>query len=158
MLTALKRFGFSQSHSDYSLFTLSRGEARIVVLVYVDDLVITGNNSEMIVKFKSYLKNCFHMKDLGVLKYFLGIEVTRNANGIFLCQRKYALDIINEAGLLDAKPSRFPIEQNHHLALAKGALMDDPERYRRLVGRLIYLSLTRPELAYSVHILAQFMQ
>ena len=98
------------------------------------------------------------MKDLGVLKYFLGVEVARNKEGIFLCQRKYALDIINEVGLLGAKPSHFLMEQHHHLALAKGNLLDDLEKYRRLVGRLIYLSLTRPELTYSVHILSQFMQ
>ncbi|XP_027174543.1 uncharacterized protein LOC113774176 [Coffea eugenioides] len=135
-----------------------RDGIQLVVLVYVDDLIIAGNKTHLINEFKSYLSQCFHMKDLGALKYFLGVEVARNAEGIFLCQRKYALDIINEARLLGAKPSKFPMEQNHHLALAKGDLLQDPEQYRRLVGRLIYLSLTRPELSYGVHILAQFMQ
>lgn len=127
------------------------------VLVYVDDLIISGNDSSAISAFKEYLSDCFHMKDLGHLKYFLGIEVARNTDGLFLCQRKYTLDIIAEAGLLASKPSGFPMDQNHTLALATGAILDDPERYRRLAGRLIYLSFTRPDLAYSVHILAQFM-
>lgn len=98
------------------------------------------------------------MKDLGVLKYFLGIEVARGLEGIFLSQRKYTLDIISEVGMLGFRPAGFPIEQNHTLALAKGNPIVDLEMYRRLVGRLIYLCFTRPDLAYIVHILAQFMK
>ncbi|CAH9079365.1 unnamed protein product, partial [Cuscuta epithymum] len=158
LATALKQYGFLQSYSDYSLFTLRKEDVQLHVLIYVDDLIIAGNNSAALSRFKTYLHSCFHMKDLGVLKYFLGIEVARGADGIFLCQRKYILDIISEAGLLGAKPSSFPMEQNHSLALVTGDLLADPESYRRLVGRLIYLSFTRPDLAYSVHILSQFMQ
>ena len=98
------------------------------------------------------------MKDLGQLKYFLGIEVARNAEGIFLCQRKYALDVISEVGLLGAKPAKTPLEQNHKLALVEGDDASDPAQYRRLVCKLIYLTITRPKLSYCVHILAQFMQ
>lgn len=97
------------------------------------------------------------MKDLGVLKYFLGVEVSRGLDDIFLCQRKYALDIVTEAGLLGAKDAPVPIEQNHHLAKSDQSFMPDLERYRLLIGCLIYLTITRPELSYSVHILAQFM-
>lgn len=158
LAAALKNYGFSQSYSDYSLFTLRQHERQIHVLVYVDDIIVTGNDHAAIQNFKTYLSDCFHMKDLGVLKYFLGIEVARGPDGIFLCQRKYALDIITETGLLGAKPVSFPLEQNHNLALTDGPFLDDPERYRRLVGRLIYLSATRPELSYAVHVLAQFMQ
>ncbi|GKD16070.1 retrovirus-related pol polyprotein from transposon TNT 1-94 [Tanacetum coccineum] len=84
--------------------------------------VIFGNDHESIMQFKSYLSSCFHMKDLGILKYFLGVEVARAQDGIFLCQRKYALDIILEVGLLGAKPAKIPIEQNHRLGLAKERL------------------------------------
>jgi len=154
---ALKSYGFHQSYSDYSLFTYLRGTIRLDVLVYVDDLIISGNNSTAITSFKAYLSSCFHMKDLGILKYFLGVEVARNADGIFLSQRKYALDIITDTGLLGAKPANVPLPPNHSLALADGDPLPDPESYRRLVGHLIYLSFTRPDLAYAVHTLAQFM-
>ncbi|RVW73210.1 Retrovirus-related Pol polyprotein from transposon RE2 [Vitis vinifera] len=158
LVTALKGYGFLQSYSDYSLFTYTKGNVQINVLVYVDDFIISGNDSAALKTFKAYLSDCFKMKDLGVLKYFLGIEVARSSAGLFLCQRKYTLDIVSEAGLLGAKPCGFPIEQNHRLGLANGELLSNPESYRRLVGRLIYLAVTHPDLAYSVHILSQFMQ
>lgn len=79
--TALVRYGFAQSYSDYSLFSLRKGKYE----VYIDDLIIGGNDSTTISQFKKYLGECFHMKDLGELKYFLGIEVARRPEGIFLC-------------------------------------------------------------------------
>lgn len=127
-------------------------------MVYVDDLVICGNNNEEIVKFKAYLGRCFHMKDLGKLKYFLGIEIARSAEGILMTQRKYALDIVAETGLLGCKPAATPMEQRHNLGADTSKALTDPTRYRRLVGRLIYLGNTRPDLSYPVHILSQFMQ
>jgi len=156
--SALVRYGFQQSQKDHSLFCFHQKGVQLAVLVYVDDLVITGNNSDDIHSFKKYLHKCFHMKDLGRLKYFLGVEVARSPFGIFLCQRKYALDIITETGLLSAKPASTPCEENHRLGLATGPPLIDPSSYRRLVGRLIYLCFTRPDLTYSVHILSQFMQ
>lgn len=136
---ALKHYGFHQSYYDYFLFTLN-------------------DNSISIQRFKDYLSRCFHMNDLGLLKYFLGVEVARSPVGIFLCQRKYTLGIVSEAGLLGAKPMETPLEQHHNLSLAKGQFLDNPDRYRRLVGRLIYLCFTRPELSYNVYVLSQFMQ
>ncbi|KAJ1689062.1 hypothetical protein LUZ63_013217 [Rhynchospora breviuscula] len=157
LTAALEGYGFSQSQAYYSLFVYSQGDVFLTVLVYVDDLVVAGNNNEAINQFKTYLCATFHMKDLGQLKYFLGIEIARGPLGLFFSQRKYTLDIIFECGLLGAKPAMTPMEQNHNLAKATGDRMKDPEMYRRLIGRLIYLTITRPELCYAVHILAQFM-
>ena len=156
--TALVKFGFVQAYSDYSLFTYTKGSKEVRVLIYVDDLVLASNDMQLLTKFKTYLGECFRMKDLGKLKYFLGIEVARAADGIFLSQRKYALDIIKDCGLLGAKPVSIPVEQNHHLAADKGPLFSDPKKYRRLVGRLVYLAVTRPELCYAIHLLSQFMK
>ena len=94
----------------------------------------------------------------GSAEVFFSIKVARSPQDIYLCQQKYALDIISEVGLLGARPVSFPIEQNHNLAMAKGDILHNPESYRCLIDRLIYLFITRPELSYCVHALAQFMQ
>lgn len=156
--TALLEYGFVQCRKDYSLFTRVRGSTVLHILIYVDDLVIAGNDSAVIAQFKEYLHSCFRMKDLGALKYFLGIEVSRGPDGIYLSQRKYCLDIISECGLTAGRPVDTPMEQNHKLASDNGPLYDNPSQYRRLIGRLVYLAVTRPELSYTVHILAQFMK
>ncbi|RVW78618.1 Retrovirus-related Pol polyprotein from transposon RE1 [Vitis vinifera] len=158
LTTALKEYGFQQSLADYSLFTYRRGNIVVNLLVYVDDLILAGNDNKVCEAFKNFLDRKFGIKNLGQLKYILGIEVARGKDGLFLSQRKYALNIIKECGLLGARPVEFPMEENHKLALANGRLLNDPGMYRRLVGRLIYLTVTRPDLTYAVHVLSQFMQ
>lgn len=118
LATALRRYGFLQSHADHTLFTYCREDTFIVVLVYVDDIIVAGNDSQACKVFKNYLNDCFQLKDLGPLKYFLGIEAARNSSGLFLCQRKYTLDILKEAGLTGAKPAVTPMGQNHKLSSA----------------------------------------
>jgi len=126
----------------------------MTLVVYADDLVLTGNDDNLCVGFKAYLNQCSRIKDLGPFKRFLGIEAAENEEGLFLCYRTYALEIVEECGLLEAKPADFPIETNHKLALVTGKLLEDPTQYQRLVGRLICLTLTRTELSYSIHILS----
>ena len=88
---------------------------------------MSGNDSAALQTFKAYLSDYFHMKDLDPLKYFLGIEVARSTSDVFLCQRKYTLDIVSETGLLGSKPVSCPIEQNYKLGLATGVVLLDPE-------------------------------
>ncbi|XP_019052041.1 PREDICTED: uncharacterized protein LOC109114197 [Nelumbo nucifera] len=128
------------------------------LLVYVDDIILGGNSSETCAEFKAYLNSCFKIKDLGNLKYFLGIEVAWSTIGLFLNQCKFALDILKETGLTGCKPVDTPIEQNHRLGYANGSFHSDPNQYRRLVGRLLYLTITRPDITYVVHVLSQFVQ
>ncbi|CAM8945479.1 unnamed protein product [Rhodiola kirilowii] len=154
---ALIQFGFVASLNDYSLFTYNKKGVYLALLVYVDDVIITGTSNTPISSVKQFIHDKFKIKDLGQLHYFLGIEVARSNNGLFLNQRKYALDLISEAGLLGCKPSTTPMDTKHKLALSTTPVLDDPSSYRRLVGQLIYLTVTRPDLSYSVHILSQFM-
>lgn len=99
----------------------------------------------------------FEMKDLGKLKYFLGIKVLRSIKGIFKCQKKYVLDLLAESGMLDSKPAETPIVVNHGLRTIKGGETANREQYQKLVGKLIYLSHTRPDIAYAVGIVSRFM-
>ncbi|KAG7564441.1 Ribonuclease H-like superfamily [Arabidopsis suecica] len=155
---SLLKCGFFQTRPDYSLFVYNKHGISLRILVYVDDLIISGNSPSAIQEFKDYLSTCFYIKDLGLLKYFLGLEVARSPAEIYLCQRKYASDIVTEVGLLGCKLAGSPLDQNQRLALATGPVLEDPSRYRCLVGRLIYLAAIRPDLAYAVHLLSQFMQ
>ncbi|PNX72348.1 pentatricopeptide repeat-containing protein mitochondrial-like, partial [Trifolium pratense] len=106
---------------------------------------------------QEYLAAEFEMKDLGQLKYFLGIEVARSKQGIVLSQRKYVLDLLTETGMLACKLAETPIEMNHKLGIFPHQVPTDKDRYQRLVGRLIYLAHTRPDIAYAVSVVSQFM-
>ncbi|PKI47338.1 hypothetical protein CRG98_032263 [Punica granatum] len=139
---SLRHYGFRQSGADHSLFVFNRGNTFLAALVYVDDILVVGNNHEQCTCFKRYLDRCFRIKDLGPVQYFLGIEVSKMESGLFFNQRKYVLDILTECGMLGARPSLFPMEQHHHLSAGSGAPFSDPSQYRRLVVRLIYLTIT----------------
>jgi hypothetical protein len=106
---------------------------------------------------KTYLAKEFEIKDLRNLRYFFGIEVARSNEGIFVSQRKYVLDLLVETGMLACKPIDTPIEQNHKLGEDINDTPVDKERYQKLVGKLIYLSHTRPDIAYAVSVVSQFM-
>ncbi|GJR23762.1 ribonuclease H-like domain-containing protein [Tanacetum coccineum] len=157
---ALIENGFNQSKSDYSLFTKSDNGVFLVLLVYVDDIIITGNNSSEIDKFKEFLRTKFMIKDLGNLKYFLGIEVINTDKGICLNQRKYVLDLLSDYGMLACKPARTPMISKLSVSNEESEsdpLLDNVVDYQKLMGKLIYLTNTRPDISYAVHCLSQFM-
>ena len=155
--SALKSNSFIQSKSDYSLFTKQETDKFTTILVYVDDLVIAGNHMEGITQAKEFLSSHFHMKDMGELRYFLGIEVDRMKGGIFLSQKKYVLDLLQEYGLQRCRTLRLPMDTHLKLTSDVGDTLPHPEEYHKLVGKLIYLTLTRPDIAYTVHVLSKFM-
>ncbi|KAL2924831.1 Retrovirus-related Pol polyprotein from transposon TNT 1-94 [Bienertia sinuspersici] len=155
--SALKDFGCTQSKTDYSLFTYSSDSKFAAILIYVDDLLIAGNDEGLIKRIKSFLASNFHMKDLGDIRYFLGIEIDRSPQGFFLSQRKYAQDLIKDYGMHKTKPVKVPMDINLKLTSDVGTPLEDSTAYQRLIGRLIYLTITRPDILFSVNTLSQFM-
>ncbi|RVX12128.1 Retrovirus-related Pol polyprotein from transposon RE1 [Vitis vinifera] len=127
------------------------------LIVYVDDMVVTGNDPEERKALQNYLSREFEMKDLDPLKYFLGIEVSRSSEGIFLSQRKYALDLLQETGMSGCQPVNTPIEKGLKLCVEPNQVSTDKGRYQKLVGRLMYLAHTRPDLAYALSVVSQYM-
>ena len=150
--------GYKQSQGDHTLFikhSISGGVTTLIV--YVDDIIVTGNDE----KEKNNLKQClakeFEIKDLGKLIYFLGIEVAPSKQDIFISQQKYVIDLLRETSMMASKLVATPIEQNHRLNEALGEKKVNRKMYQWLVGRLIYLAHTRPDIAYSMSVINQFM-
>nr|CAN74104.1 hypothetical protein VITISV_008952 [Vitis vinifera] len=146
-------FGMFRSTADHSVFYHHNSLGQCIYLVvYVDDIVITGSDQNGIQNLKQHFFTHFQTKDLGKLKYFLGIEIAQSSSGVVLSQRKYALDILEETGMLDCKPVDTPMDPNVKLISGQGEPLGDPGRYRRLVGKLNYLIITHPDISFPVSV------
>ena len=130
----------------------------IYLIVYVDDIVITSSDHDGIQKFKQHLFNHFQTKDLEKLKYFLGVEVTQSNSGVVISQRKYTLDILADTGMLDYKLVDTPMDLNVKLVPSQGEPLKVIGRYRRLIGKLNYFTITRPDISFLVSVVSQFLQ
>jgi len=155
---SLLSLGFRRSNSEHAVYLRGEGARRLVVGVYVDDLVITGGCTGDIDEFKSQMKATFQMSDLGLLHYYLGLEVTQLDSGITLGQSAYAAKILENAGLTGCNPSFIPMEPRLKLSKESTAPAVDATAYRSIVGSLRYLVNTRPDLAYSVGYVSRFME
>ncbi|KAD7478957.1 hypothetical protein E3N88_02093 [Mikania micrantha] len=129
----------------------------VAALIYVDDVIIVGDSSLKIQEIKDFLDKKFSIKDLGPLKFFLGIEVARTKNGMVLSNLKYTLDILEETGMMGCRPSSFPMEKNLKLGTCDEEPCVDSNQFRRLIGKLLYLQATRPDITYAVNVLSQFV-
>jgi hypothetical protein len=140
------------------LFLKKTPDGIVLLLVYVDDIVITGSDSQAIIELQQYVQSTFHMKDLGSLAYFLGLEVHSTPSGVLLHQHKYTQDILLLAGLESGNSVITPLEVNLKLLQNDGDPLPNPSLYRQLVGSLNYLTITRPDISFAVQQVSQFMQ
>ncbi|GJV75095.1 uncharacterized mitochondrial protein-like protein [Tanacetum coccineum] len=145
-----------ESYTDTSLLTYNKGSDFLALLIYVDDILLTGNNITLIYHFKNQLDLTFNIKDLGNLNYYLGIEFLRNPNGLTMSKRKYALELLQSANVLNLKPCHIPVDPIVKLNDTDGEPLNNPSTYKAIVGKLLYLIITRPDLSYAAHALSQF--
>jgi len=150
--------GYRQSQGDHTLFIKHSENGKLtLLLVYVDNMIITGDDEIEKQNLKERLSAQFEIKNLGKLKYFLGIEVAYSRQGIFISQRKYILDLLKETGKLGCKTTGVSIKQNHRIGNDKENPKVKKTQYQILVEKLIYLSLTRPNIAYVVSVISRSM-
>jgi histone deacetylase 1/2 len=149
--------GFMGSTVDTSLFVFLQEAMRIYVLIYVDDIIVTSNKPTAVSDLITKLQHEFSMKDLGPLSYFLGIQVHRNREGLHLHQSKYIVDLLNRANMTGAKPYQSPCISGKKLSKFDSDPLLDSSLYRHIVGALQYCTLTRPDIAFSVNQLCQFL-
>jgi len=155
--SALRERGFVGSRADSSPFIHSSAAGCIFLLLYVDDIFLTGSNTRGIDMLISSLASQFDMKDLGPLHFFLGMEVSRSSNELVLTQTKYALELLHRTNMLAAKPLSTPAPFGFKLYQFDGDPLSDATTYRSIVGALQYLTMTRPDLSYAVNQVCQFM-
>jgi len=153
----LLRHQYTQSSSDHSLFTKKTDTTFTVLLVYVDDVIITGDSLSEFHNIKAILLSSFTIKDLGQLKYFLGLELAHSLQDISLCQSKYCLDLLTDSGFLAFKPVSTPFNPFCRLHQDSSAHYHDIPSYRILIGRLVYLTNTRPTITFTTQQLNKFL-
>jgi hypothetical protein len=151
--------GFLPSQADVSLFHYRNGSITMFLLVYVDDIIVASSSLTVVTALLCDLKGDFALKDLGPLHYFLGIEVHRTSDGIHLSHAKYIADILTRAGMSSCKGVMTPLPSNSKLSMQDGDPLgpEDVTKYRRMVGALQYLTLTRPDISFSVNKVCQFL-
>lgn len=148
--------GFRQSYVDTSLFTIKHQDSVTSLLVYVDDILLIGKDPSFLQHIKDQLHNMFSIKDLGSIHFYFGIEVLRNTTGLTMSQRKYALDLLKHSDSLDIKHVTTPMDPIIKLNDTNGDPLPHPTLYMTLVGKLIYLTITRPDLSFLAQALSQF--
>ena len=145
------------SNYDFVLFLHHTDKGTILLLLYVDDMIITGNDLSGIQELKNFLSQQFKMKDLGHLSYFLGLEITHSTDELYITQAKYASKLLSQAGLTDSKTVDTLVKLNSHLTPSGGKPLPILSLYRHLVGNLVYFTVTRPDISYVVHQVSQYL-
>ncbi|XP_019155774.1 PREDICTED: uncharacterized protein LOC109152531 [Ipomoea nil] len=148
--------GFKSSKTDVSLFYYTTGDSRVFLLVYVDDIIMMGNDAKLVATLLQRLSTTFKIRDLGTPGFFLGIETVAVGDDLVLSQRRYMTNLLGRSGMTNCKPLATPAAVTKAIT-PFDQLFENPTQYWRIVGALQYLTITRPDLAYSVNHLCQFM-
>jgi hypothetical protein len=157
--TYFSKAGFHKCPYEHTLYIKTGGKGNLlIVCLYVDDLIFTGNDEGMFSTFKQSMMNKFEMTDLGKMKYFLGIEVTQSAGGIFICQKKYAREVLKRFRMDDCNPVQVPIIPGTKLTRDGEGEKIDSTYYKQMIGSLMYMTTIRPDLTYAVSLISRFME
>lgn len=154
----LEKLGFKRCPSEHAVYTKKNGGENLIVAVYVDDLLVTGSSVAIIEDFKNQMNQAFEMTDMGLLSYYLGIEVKQSKGHIRLKQTGYARKIIEKAGLKGCNPTKFPMDPKERIDKDEGGKVVDVTQYKSMIGGLRYLVHTRPDIAFSVGIASRYME
>jgi hypothetical protein len=152
----LTSLGFTKSKVDYNLYFKVMNDEPVILLLYVDDLFLTGEE-KLITECMKKLASKFEMKDLGLMHYFLGLEVWQSPEMIFLNQGKYAIEILKRFDMLEWKSMNTPMEAKLKLLVDTSSELIDATLYIQIIGSLIYLTNTRPDICFVVNTLSQFL-
>ena len=154
----LIQLGFRRSENEATLYLKQNEDGlQLVVSLYVDDMLVTGSNVRLLVEFKMEMQDVFEMSDLSIMNYFLGMEIYQCSLGTFISQRKYVVDILKEFKIESCKEVATPLAQNEKISKNDGEKLEEPYAYRSLIGSLLYLIATRPDLMFPTGLLSRFM-
>lgn len=129
----------------------------LIVSIYGDDLIYTGDDENMMLEFKRSMMKVFDMTDLGKMRFFLGIEILLKSDGYFICQRKYLTEVLRRFGMIESKPVSTPIVPGFKISKDDLGTPVDEMYFKQLVGSLMYLTATRPDIMFSVSLISRFM-
>ncbi|KAL4319314.1 hypothetical protein GQ457_18G017080 [Hibiscus cannabinus] len=154
----LQKLGFQRCVNEATLYLKKEKNANLLIIsLYIDDLLVMGSNDKAVSEFKLSMQKEFEMSDLGLMSYFLGMEINQSKAGIFISQNKYALDVLKKIKLESCKGVDSPLPSNLKLSKNDGEKLYDPSIFRSIVGSLLYMTATRPDLMFPATLLSRFL-
>jgi hypothetical protein len=158
MLPSSLGISFNLINSDPNLYFAHTGPNTTALLVYVDDILLTGSNHQLITQLKGHLHRTFRTNDLGPIQRYLGVQFERNPTSLRMHQTEYAINILQQFGMEHCAPSHTPLLEGTTLSKDSATPLVDATLYRMLVGKLLFLTKTRPDITHVVSVVSRFMQ
>ena len=150
--------GFQKCPNEQTLFTKRSSECKVLIVsIYVDDLIYTGDDENMMFGFKNSMMKVFYMTDLGRMRFFLSIEVLQRSDGNFICQKRYAMEVLKRFGMFESKSVNSPIVPGFKISRDNHGVTMDETYFKQMVGSLMYLTMTRPDIMFSIRLISRYM-